>query len=255
VYANRRTRIDLVFGAAQGCADACNVAKPELTPALWTRDDGGAGAKAPEAQGTCRPLYDPPRVRCVDGKWGRAEAGGGRFAAVVGGDAGAARFVCTGDAGMCGVTIGRDGTVKTAVIGDAPEVGGGLLIVGKDGLIVWGEREESCAVPPEKVVACAATETEAVLLGASGAVWPACIRDLAASERRCAVFDEQPSAIAVGAECDVLAIATADGLLILYRLSEGRFRVRTALEKEVPSRVLVIEGWRFVLVGSEGQFG
>jgi hypothetical protein len=83
-------------------------------------------------------------VRCFDGKWGRAS------------DAAAARFVGAGDAGMCGVKIGRDGTVRTAVIGDAPKVGacaarvgGGFLIVGSDGLIVRGEREELCAVRGE----------------------------------------------------------------------------------------------------------
>jgi hypothetical protein len=84
VYSNRRalesdrvsaelhSRIYLVFRAAEGCADACNVANPELTPAPWTRDDGGPGAKALEAHGTCR-----PPLRCAASAVRRREVGKG----------------------------------------------------------------------------------------------------------------------------------------------------------------------------------
>jgi hypothetical protein len=210
------------------------------------------------------PLFDSPHPARAVLSSGRLRAAvsaviAGRFGAVVGGNEREARFVCGGDGGLLSVSVslGREPGTKTAVIGDftgeycCGRGSGGLLVIGQDCFFVR-ERSEPCGLSPERITAVAGSDSVTVILGESGVIWRAALRDLAESDAVCSVFYERPSGLAACAEFDLLAVVTIEGSVLLYRLSDGVFRVRCQVG-QLPEKILVTEGWGFVLVATAGR--
>jgi hypothetical protein len=254
--------IDLVFGISQCSSASCNAVNPQLGSDVWEyakeSDREMLEEQLARSGQLPPPLFDSPhparavvsncRLRATI-----SAAVPGNFGAVVSGNEREARFICGGDGRLflAIVGLGRDAGMKTITIGDfAAEScwghgAGGLLIIGECALFVR-ERCEPCGFPPEQIAAIAGSNSTVVMLGESGVIWRAELRDLSESEAICSVFYERPSGLAVCGEFDMLVVITIEGSVLLYRLSDGAFRVRCQAGGELPERVLVTEGWGFI---------
>jgi hypothetical protein len=258
--------IDLVFGVSQCSSASCNAVNPQLGSDVWQHaaeaDREMLEEQLARSGQLPPPLFDSPhparavisssRLRTTISAVVPAS-----FGAIVNGNEREARFVCATESGLLSVivSLGRETGTKTIVIGDTTEENcwgrgaGGLLIIGADCLFIR-ERSEPCGIPPERITAIAGSDSGVVMLGESGVIWRAALRDLAESEAICSVFYERPSGLAVCTEFDLLAVVTIEGSVLVYSLSDGVFRVRCQVGGQLPERVLVTEGWGFIAIAT-----
>jgi hypothetical protein len=104
-----------------------------------------------------------------------------------------------------------------------------------------------------KIDRVSASKNHIVFSGHDGGFWQANLRGLDGSERICSVFYETPAAVAVGVKYHLLVVGTLEGSILLYSLTPGPFRMRGDLAREIPSRILITDGWGFIVAATSAH--
>jgi hypothetical protein len=267
--------IDLVFGiAATGtpARECCNVYDPRLAADVWElvgNEGGSAIEDLLEMSGHLPPpLFDaahPQKAILI------ANRQKGNFSVVF--DRRDIQFACglLHDENSVTVatihvgglvlrhTVQRGSAVKTSLIGEISEMGirahaktsdGCWLLIGDKNSVIKSRGVEECGETDGKIERVAVSGNFVVLCGRSGWFWHANLRDLRDSEWICSICHETPAVIAASIEYHMLAVGTLEGSVLLYSLASGLFRMRADLAGEIPERMLVTDGWGFIVVAT-----
>jgi hypothetical protein len=159
-------------------------------------------------------------------------------------------------------TVQRGSPVKSDEIGELPDPkirshakssSGNWLVVGTGNYVVKAKGIEECGRAPDKIERVAASGNHIVLSARDGTFWQANLRNLAESARICSALHQTPAVIAVNVEYHLLVIGTLEASILLYSLISGLFRMKVDLPGEIPERILVTDGWGFILVASQSR--
>ena len=80
-----------------------------------------------------------------------------------------------------------------------------------------------------------------------GDIWFMKGANIETQRRVCGVYYEKPASMATSTDFDILAIGTFNGSILFYSLSSHVFRFKATISEEMVHRILVTQGWGFVL--------
>jgi hypothetical protein len=127
----------------------------------------------------------------------------------------------------------------------------GVFVTGQKNYHIRANGIDDVGKSPEEIELLAASENQIVFCGRNGGVWHANLRDLGCSEAIAPIFYEKPVTMAVSCGFDLLVVGTMEGNVLMHSLHSGLFRTRNHLDGEIPVRILITEGWGFVLVDTK----